>query len=107
MAKEIMTWTVDSDAVRGTYKLKMRPDTTFGQFLEDILSRFDNHGLVYIREDKANEEPEYMSLTYGYGAVTWWSTDRVNRINDHTVVSGVANGFPTHIDYTIQIKARP
>ena len=106
MAKEIMTWTVDQSAERGTYKLRMRPNTTFRQFLNDILGRYDNHGLVYIREEEKDKEPEYMSMTYGHGVVTWCSTERINRLGDCFVLEGVATGFPTHVDYTIQIKKR-
>ena len=103
MSKEFMRWDAISEK-QGWYNLSLGDRATFQRFMEDILSRRDNHGIVYIYDEKATEDDAYMSITYGYGAITWFSDDRVNRIDNATITKAKANGFPTHIDYYIWIK---
>lgn len=100
--EEIMKWQVQ-DEHTAWFDLEFNKDITFKEFLTDILSRYDNSGTIYIRNLTPDGEFEYETMLYSRGCVTWLSNDIFDRINDYQVVWGEAHGFPTNIDYHIEV----
>lgn len=103
MVKEKILWKADP-VHTGWYILKLMDNLRFEDFLKDVLSRRDNQGAIYIQGTDLEGKTKNVSLTYGYGLVTWTSDESINRINDYIVVSGQADGFPTEVNYHITIK---
>ena len=100
--EEIMKWKVQQGHP-GWFDLVMERPVTFKEFIQDVLSRKDNTGNIYIRL-VGNRNSKEASMAYDYGAITWVSDDMVNRIDDYVILRAQANGFPTKINYHLIIK---
>ena len=102
--EEIMKWKVQQGH-QGWFDLVMERPVTFKEFIQDVLSRKDNTGNIYIRLIGAKNAKE-ASMVYDYGAITWVSDDILNRVDECVIRQAQANGFPTKINYhlTLGIK---
>ncbi len=101
--KELMKWKVQQGHT-GWFDLVMSSTVTFKNFLQDILSRKDNTGNIYVRLMDRNFTKE-ASMVYDYGAVTWISDDILNRVDECVIRQAQANGFPTKINYHLVVEA--
>lgn len=105
--KEIMKWNVQQGR-ENWFDLVMENKVTFGEFVQDILSRKDNTGNIYVRLLVPSyhnvKNAKDMSMVYDYGVITWISDKFLNQIDKYVVKQARANGFPTNINYHLIVE---